>query len=172
MREKILPCKCHKVQSNGALWSKNYQFSQKGMRGIQTRTNGSWKKLSCSITSKGYLQISLHGRIVRVNRLIAFNFIPNELCFPEVHHIDDNKINNDISNLRWGNAKMNAGDRERNGNTVKGVRNFNAKLNDKKVKEIRKLRGNGMTFQSIADQYGVSKKLILLISQNKIWKHV
>lgn len=37
----------------------------------------------------------------RIHRLIALQFIPNPNNYPEVDHIDRNRSNNDITNLRW-----------------------------------------------------------------------
>ena len=36
-----------------------------------------------------------------IHRLLAINFIPNPLNRPQVDHIDRNRQNNDLSNLRW-----------------------------------------------------------------------
>jgi hypothetical protein len=38
---------------------------------------------------------------IRVHRLIAAAYIPNEDDLLEVHHIDDNRKNNKINNLQW-----------------------------------------------------------------------
>ena len=53
----------------------------------------------------GYYTVMLHGKlgskIHRVNRLVAQAFIPNPKQLPVVDHIDENKTNNRIDNLRW-----------------------------------------------------------------------
>lgn len=167
---KILPCKCHKVTSKGTVFSKLTQFSEKGHQGIITKI-GKWRSLSPSKTVKGYLQISLHGRAVRLNRLVALNFISNPLAYPEVQHKDGDKKNNTVENLKWGNQKHNAEDRKRHGNSIHGTQSKNAKLNSVKVKEIRERRAT-TTLQNLANKYNVSKKLILLVVQGKIWRHV
>lgn len=55
----------------------------------------------------GYLQVSLKLKGVRrwkhayIHRLVAQAFIPNPLNKPEVNHLDEDKTNNQVSNLEW-----------------------------------------------------------------------
>ena len=60
----------------------------------------------CCITqthNAGYIQVGIGKKTYTVHRLVAFQFIHND--DPEykiqVNHIDRNKLNNSIENLRW-----------------------------------------------------------------------
>jgi hypothetical protein len=103
---------------------------------------------------------------------VASVFIPNPLQLPESQHKNGNRLDNRVSNLKWGTQKDNAADRDAHGNTMRGTRNPMAKLDPDKVIQIRAMREGGSTFQSIAESMSVSKKLIMLVIQGKIWTHV
>ena len=44
----------------------------------------------------------------RIHRLVAETFIPNPDNLPEVNHKDENKLNNEASNLEWCTHKYNS----------------------------------------------------------------
>ncbi len=59
----------------------------------------------------GYLQHLLYKEGNRKNyqlhRLVALQFIPNPNNLPQIDHIDHNKLNNSLDNLRWVSARQN-----------------------------------------------------------------
>lgn len=63
------------------------------------------------INNRGYHTVNLHKNGVQkaylVSRLVAKAFIPNPNNLPEVDHIDENKDNNCVSNLRWCTRQFN-----------------------------------------------------------------
>lgn len=82
--------------------NENYSINEKG----EIKNNITKKKLSPSINKdSGYYQIDLwknnKSRKHTLHRLVANNFIPNLENKPTVDHIDGNRLNNNISNLRW-----------------------------------------------------------------------
>lgn len=69
------------------------------------------------ISNEGYEQITLvrddgKKKYLTVHRLVALTFIPNPDNLPEVDHIDRDKLNNNVDNLRWVTKKENMHNRE------------------------------------------------------------
>ena len=67
--------------------------------------------LSKYVGSEGYEMVCLcNGRNKHqdtVHKLLALTFIPNPNNYPCVGHLDDNPLNNDLSNLYWTTYKEN-----------------------------------------------------------------
>lgn len=60
---------------------------------------------------KGYLYLILYNDInkktLRIHRSVAIHYIPNPNNYPEIDHINRNKKDNRIENLRWATRSMN-----------------------------------------------------------------
>lgn len=63
------------------------------------------------IANTGYAVVDLfknkEQKRFSIHRLVAITFIPNPYNLPQVNHIDENKLNNCVSNLEWVTAKQN-----------------------------------------------------------------
>lgn len=99
----------------------------------------------------------------RVNRLVAFFYVENPLNLPHVGHRDNDKKNNDASNLYWT-ANI---DNARHSRTGEG--NGCNKLTWLKVTDIRHLSRMGHTITEISIKYSVSRTTIKKIVENKRW---
>ena len=148
-----------------------FEISQSGIiRNVKTKYIKSQY-----VSDTGYYMITISknnkSKPYRVHRLLANNFIENPKKLKEVNHIDGNKLNNDLSNLEWvsyfGNMQHAFSTGLAN-NT--GVKNGMAKLNERKVREIKELLKQGISQYKIAKKYNVSRSAILKIHLNKTWK--
>jgi hypothetical protein len=78
---------------------------------------GSSKIKKQCMTGDGYLFVHLHingeRKKYRIHRLIALQWLPNPDNLPEVDHIDRNRQNNHIDNLRWVDRQTNRRNQER-----------------------------------------------------------
>lgn len=85
--------------------SNDYEISTYGK--IRSKNNGTI--LKTQMNTKGYEQLSIriNGRVqtLRVHKLVATAFIENLNNLPTVDHIDRDRGNNHVSNLRWSDHK-------------------------------------------------------------------
>lgn len=82
----------------------NYLINTKGVI-LNKKTK---KRLSPNDNGSGYLQVQFRNKKnYFVHRLVAITFIQNSEIKPYVDHIDGNKKNNSVDNLRWVTATEN-----------------------------------------------------------------
>lgn len=94
--------------------SKDYVDDQGNVYGIENRNNGHKGQpfIKTQSTVYGYKYCGINyddGRHVskRVHKLVAEAFIDNPENLPIVLHKDNNKANNNVSNLKWGTVSEN-----------------------------------------------------------------
>lgn len=160
------------VGSDGSIWSSH---------SINGRFPPGWRKMSIYRRPYGarYLVVSLRedfgrGKVVccYVHRMVLEAFegvMPKEM---QCLHKNDDTSDARLENLRWGTHRENtveAMDRDR---LMKGAKHTWAKLDDQKVRDIRRLRGCGETFASLGRRFGVSRSSIRQIIAGKTWRHV
>lgn len=71
------------------------------------------KLLKPSLDRDGYEIVWLYDKnrkvkALKIHRLVAETYIPNPDYLPQVNHKDENKQNNNVSNLEWCTGKYNA----------------------------------------------------------------
>ena len=93
---------------------------------------------------KGYERTKLRNnkvsKNVKIHRLVAEAYIPNPNNLPVVMHLDNNPLNNKVSNLKWGTYKENTKQMMREGRN-KGQ--FSSKLSLEQMREVVRLYDSG-----------------------------
>ena len=87
-------------------------FGNKYVISSDGRLYSKYKELTPYRDKDGYLRytlVDLQGKRINrfIHRLVAEAFLPNPNNYKEINHIDENKSNNDISNLEWISRKGN-----------------------------------------------------------------
>ncbi len=159
--------------------NENYQVSSEGRirrfaKGKGTRA-GKLRKV-CGLPS-GYQYIDMweEGVCTRLYIhhciLLAFKG-PAPSSIHQAAHSDGNKSNNKRGNLRWKTPSQNNQDKKRHGTHLEGSKHPLAKLTEKSVLEMRRLRAEGMILEDLALKFGVIMQNVDLICRRKTWKHV
>lgn len=114
------------------------------------------------VHTTGYLRVSLgRNKFFYLHRLVATCFLPNPENLPQVDHIDGDRMNNAVSNLRWVSAKQNSyyGGQRHDWQTQKEA-SLKRRIHDKKVEEYRALFEKGYSLRRIAWLFGTSHSSI------------
>lgn len=143
-------------------------------RGKRELSNN-WHDLKPGVDKKGYLTLGLCNgkdkpKSFRIHRLVALAFLPSSPDAQCVRHLDGVCTNNCADNLAWGTYKENENDKRNHG--TYNTRYAGAKLNAIAITEIRKLYTQGISQNTLASQYGVSRPTITRIINKSIWRYV
>lgn len=128
-------------------------------------------------THKGYFHVTLFNKNIRkwyyVHRLVALAFISNPKNKPYINHIDGNKQNNHVDNLKWCTQSENEKHANKLGlKNFKGENNGKSKLSNNDIFSIKRLFKQGLKQTTIAKLYDTTQSNISLIVTRKNWKHL
>lgn len=127
-------------------------------------------RLLTPVPIAGYMHVSLgRGKLFKVHRLVMRAFVGPCPVNQQVRHVDGNKKNNNLDNLKYGTAAQNYADRVRHGTYNDGERNGRAKLS---VDDVNEIRISNLTTKELAAKFGVSLVSISSILSGKTWKHL
>jgi hypothetical protein len=104
-----------------------------------------------------------------LHRLIAESF----LGYQEdslVRHLDDNRLNNNLDNLAWGNQKNNMADAIINGKLPTGIRCKKSVLSERDILLVGRMRKEGLTHEAIARIIGVNRSVITALLSGKTYR--
>ena len=102
----------HMSNSDSSEWEpltdfeNDYEIEIEPPHMIRRRSNG-WIVTPTLHKHSGYVQVKLNGKTYKYHRILAKHFIPNPDNLPEVDHINQDKTDNALENLRWVNRSQN-----------------------------------------------------------------
>ena len=156
-----------------------YQVSNYGrLRSFQSGSAGVIIKGS---VIQGYrsLNIRTQGKTINryVHKLVAEYFLtPGQPTQTFVLHLDHDKLNNRVQNLKWATKEEIVEHNRANPNVLNRPvprRTSNYKLTESKVRMIKKLlRSDKNRLKMIARQFGITHTQLNRIRSGENWKHV
>lgn len=118
----------------------------------------------------GYLYVHFHmnGKQVnlRVHRIVAITFIPNPNNYLEVNHIDNDRINNAVSNLEWCTRQYNNDYRKNFGTSSAQVLGHPVIAVDLKTGKILRFESQS----EAARKLGISDSTINMVIKGKLYQ--
>lgn len=113
-----------------------------------------------------------------VHRLVAMAFIGEDKSKPVINHIDNNPLNNNVTNLEWCTQKENI-----RHSMVYGRRGYaqNVKLSKSQIMLVREMRDYSKTFpvrtqpftcQWISKAFKVHESTVAYIANRKRWANI
>jgi len=137
---------------------------------------GKWRRLLGSTNNDGYRQVSpcVSGVPAKktVHALVLLTWVGPRPDGMECRHLNGNRIDNRVENLRWGSRAENLQDRETHGTVAVGESNGLAKLTESEVRVIRDLIRVKVAIAEIARLYGVGTTTVWNIAHGRTWSHV
>ncbi|MGI3168444.1 NUMOD4 domain-containing protein [Pseudooceanicola sp. C21-150M6] len=142
--------------------------------GVRKKLKG--RVLRQNKNGSGYFQVVLSSveksHNAFVHRLVALTFLGQPKEGTEVCHIDGDKHNNRLENLRYGDRAANMADCKRHGTTALGERNPSAKITVSDVLYIRNnFDGTAQSRSELAEKFSISSAQLSGILIGKFWPH-
>ena len=133
---------------------------------------GYWSKekiLKPQIDINGYKYVRLYNgdkwKYFKVHYLVAKMFIPNVNNEPTVDHIDRNKQNNEVSNLRWASYVEQANNKDKT-NIIENMKKLGKKKYPNRAKKIKQFNKNNEYIKTFNSSREASR--LLNISETSI----
>ena len=118
--------------------------------------------------------LSYKSRVVHrsVHTLVLEAFVGPRPRNMGCRHLDGNRLNPRLDNLRWGTQTENEKDKVLHGTTTRGAHNGQARLSEEDVRQIQVMLKQGKVQQRIADHFGVGRGCVSKISTGRRWVHL
>lgn len=155
-----------------------YEVSADGqIRGVlrgQGRRFG--RILSPNRSSNGYWQVRIAvlglTKTVPIHRAVCAAFYGPCPAGNHVRHLDGDKNNNRLENLRYGTPMENSADTRRHGRTAAGEMNPKAKLTEDQVRQMRASHEKGVSAKELGARAGLCDSTVHRILNGTYWPNV
>jgi hypothetical protein len=105
-----------------------------------------------------------------VHRLMMCSFFPRKDSDRlDVAHLDGNRKNNILENLKWCTRKENESHKLAHGTRATGSKNGQSKLTESSAKAAKKMVISGRSQSSVARRFGVSPSAIWSLMSGRSW---
>lgn len=120
------------------MYDLNYYVSQDG----DVYSTFSNKLLKWNYDKDGYPRVDIHGKHMKIHKLVYLTWVCRNIKNKQINHLDDNKNNPSLNNLYLGTQKENMVDRTINGHCVGNTKYMT--IFDKEIGQV-------ITFSPISD---------------------
>ena len=136
--------------------------------------NGKEKKFTVGSIGYEVVSFSINNKTKTYykHRLLLHAFVGKCPDGCEVLHINGNRLDNRLENLRWGTRKENVSDAIKHGTATIGSKNGAAKLTDEMIKTIRQSRLINDSVDKLSNQFQVSATTIRRVLNGLTYKGV
>lgn len=165
---------CYAITKVGAKLYSNYVY------GSHPPRLGEWTlvrhktRIVKGVMAHPYADLFVDGKATRfpIHVLVLMAWIGPRPEGMQCCHFDDNRFNNDLSNLRWDTVKANTADAFRNGRIPVGENSVHATITNEQVLEVRRRASEGEDLSILADWIGKRRGYVRRIVRREIWTHI
>lgn len=111
-------------------------------------------------------------KTLRVHRLVLLAFRGPPPAGYEASHLNGDRLDNRLRNLRWEDRKSNHARKREHGTQQLGEAHGQHKLTATEVIAMRRDRDQGMTYDELAARYGVSRATCWQVATRLTWRHL
>jgi hypothetical protein len=132
------------------------------------------KVMKPGLSSRGYRTVCLYRDKIAHTKKVAFvvllTFVSDRPRNTVISHLDGNRLNDKLSNLKWETQKDNVARKVAHGTMNFGERHGRAKLTKQDVINILEKRSLGWTYRALVKHFNIGQTQIGRIVRKEHWQ--